>query len=120
MTYKLLFNDAVAMTGGQTPEGRLDVPAVTKLLELEGVCRIIVTTPEPETYRRVRLAKIAEVRHRDEIAEAERELREIAGVTVLLHDDRCANEKRRLRKRGKLPHSKQRVWINERVCEGCG
>ena len=68
----------------------------------------------------MRLAKIAEVRHRDEIADAQRELSEISGVTVLLHDDRCANEKRRMRKRGKLPSSKQRVWINERVCEGCG
>ena len=120
ITYKLLFNDAVAMTGGQAPEGRLDVPAVTKLLELEGVRRIIVTTPEPERYRGVRLAGIAEVRDRDEIAEVQRELSEIPGVTVLLHDDRCANEKRRMRKRGKLASSKQRVWINERVCEGCG
>ncbi len=120
ITYKLLANDAVAMTGGQRPEGRLAMPELTEMLEAEGVRRIIVTTPEPERYRGVRLADIAEVRHRDELQEAQRELACIAGVTVLIHDDRCANEKRRLRKRGKLASSAERVWINERVCEGCG
>ncbi|WP_194244205.1 indolepyruvate ferredoxin oxidoreductase family protein [Nonomuraea phyllanthi] len=120
MTYKLLYNDAVAMTGGQRAEGRLDVPALTHELALEGVRRIVVTTPEPETYRGVRLAAIASVRHRDDLPEVERELAELDGVTVLIHDDRCAAEERRLRKRGKLPVPTQRVVINERVCEGCG
>jgi indolepyruvate ferredoxin oxidoreductase len=120
MTYKLLYNDAVAMTGGQRAEGRLDVPSLTRWLALEGVSRIVVTTPEPETYRGVTLDAIAEVRHRDELAAAQRELRETPGVTVLIHDDRCATEKRRLRKRGTLETPAAKVWINERVCEGCG
>ncbi|WP_336204330.1 indolepyruvate ferredoxin oxidoreductase family protein [Nonomuraea sp. LPB2021202275-12-8] len=120
ITYKLLYNDAVAMTGGQRAEGRLDVPALTRALAVEGVRRIIVTTPEPETYRGVRLAEIATVRHRDDLAEAERELAELDGVTVLIHDDRCAAEERRLRKRGKLPTPVAKVVVNERVCEGCG
>nr|WP_082534610.1 indolepyruvate ferredoxin oxidoreductase family protein [Nonomuraea pusilla] len=120
MTYKLLYNDAVAMTGGQRAEGRLDVPALTRSLELEGVRRIIVTTPEPERYRGVRLASVASVRHRDELAAAEKELAAVEGVTVLLHDDRCAAEERRLRKRGKLPSVAEKVVVNERVCEGCG
>ncbi|GAA3213020.1 indolepyruvate ferredoxin oxidoreductase family protein [Nonomuraea helvata] len=120
MTYKLLYNDAVAMTGGQRAEGRLDVPALTHELALEGVRRVVVTTPEPETYRGVRLAGIASVRHRDDLPEVERELAELDGVTVLIHDDRCAAEERRLRKRGKLPTPTQKVVINERVCEGCG
>ena len=68
MTYRLLYNDAVAMTGGQDPEGKLDVPAITRLLEVEGVARVVVTTPEPERYRGVALAPIATVRHRDELA----------------------------------------------------
>ncbi|WP_405393804.1 indolepyruvate ferredoxin oxidoreductase family protein [Microbispora hainanensis] len=120
MTYKLLYNDAVAMTGGQRAEGRLDVPALTRSLAAEGVRRIVVTTPEPETYRAVRLAPIASVRHRDDLAEVEKELAAIDGVTVLIHDDRCAAEERRLRKRGKLPTPTARVVVNERVCEGCG
>ncbi|GAA2313251.1 indolepyruvate ferredoxin oxidoreductase family protein [Nonomuraea roseoviolacea subsp. roseoviolacea] len=120
MTYKLLYNDAVAMTGGQRAEGRLDVPALTHELALEGVRRIVVTTPEPETYRGVRLASIASVRHRDDLQEAERELAGLDGVTVLIHDDRCAAEERRLRKRGKLPTPVRKVVVNERVCEGCG
>ncbi|HEX4818171.1 MAG TPA: indolepyruvate ferredoxin oxidoreductase family protein [Nonomuraea sp.] len=120
MTYKLLYNDAVAMTGGQRAEGRLDVPALTHELELEGVRRIVVTTPEPETYRGVRLASIASVRHRDDLADAEKELAALDGVTVLIHDDRCAAEERRLRKRGKLPTPVRKVVVNERVCEGCG
>ncbi|WP_223166820.1 indolepyruvate ferredoxin oxidoreductase family protein [Nonomuraea sp. SYSU D8015] len=120
MTYKLLYNDAVAMTGGQRAEGRLDVPALTHELAMEGVRRIVVTTPEPETYRGVRLAPIASVRHRDDLAEAEKELAALDGVTVLIHDDRCAAEERRLRKRGKLPTPVEKVVVNERVCEGCG
>ncbi|MFI6987878.1 indolepyruvate ferredoxin oxidoreductase family protein [Nonomuraea wenchangensis] len=120
MTYKLLYNDAVAMTGGQRAEGRLDVPALTHELAIEGVRRIVVTTPEPETYKGVRLAGIASVRHRDELAAAERELAALDGVTVLIHDDRCAAEERRLRKRGKLPTPTRKVVVNERVCEGCG
>ncbi|TDC01487.1 indolepyruvate ferredoxin oxidoreductase family protein [Nonomuraea longispora] len=120
MTYKLLYNDAVAMTGGQRAEGRLDVPTLTRELELEGVRRVVVTTPEPETYRGVRLAPIASVRHRDDLPEVEKELAALDGVTVLIHDDRCAAEERRLRKRGKLPTPTEKVVINERVCEGCG
>ncbi|MGW0807386.1 indolepyruvate ferredoxin oxidoreductase family protein [Nonomuraea sp. NPDC002799] len=120
MTYKLLYNDAVAMTGGQRAEGRLDVPALTQELAVEGVRRVVITTPEPETYRSVKLARIASVRHRDDLAEVEKELAAAGGVTVLIHDDRCAAEERRLRKRGKLPTPSQKVVVNERVCEGCG
>jgi indolepyruvate ferredoxin oxidoreductase len=120
MTYKLLYNDAVAMTGGQRAEGRLDVPALTRWLAVEGVRRVVVTTAEPDGYRGVALDPIATVRHRDEFAAAERELAAVDGVTVLIHDDRCAAEERRLRKRGKLPTPTAKVVINERVCEGCG
>ncbi len=120
MTYKLLYNDAVAMTGGQQAEGRMDVPAITRLLAVEGVRRIVVTTPEPERYGGVAIDPIATVRHRDELQEAQRELAEVKGVTVLIHDDRCATEERRMRKRGLLDAPPQRILINERVCEGCG
>ncbi|MGV1047917.1 MAG: indolepyruvate ferredoxin oxidoreductase family protein [Solirubrobacterales bacterium] len=120
MTFRLLYNDAVAMTGGQRAEGRLSVPDLTRWLATEGVSRVIVTTPEPRAYRGIQLDPIASVRHRDRIEAAQEELAATAGVTVLVHDDRCATEKRRLRKRGKLPTPPERVWINERVCEGCG
>jgi indolepyruvate ferredoxin oxidoreductase len=120
MTYKLLYNDAVAMTGGQRAEGRLDVPALTRWLAVEGVRRVVVTTADPGSYRGVTLDPIATVRHRDDFAAAEQELAGIDGVTVLIHDDRCAAEERRLRKRGKLPSPTAKVVINERVCEGCG
>ena len=120
MTYRLLYNSAVAMTGGQDPEGMLDVPAITRLLEVEGVTRVVVTTPEPERYRGVELASIAAVRHRDDIQDVQSELAAVSGVTVLIHDDQCATEKRRLRKRGKLAQPAEKVWINQRVCEGCG
>ncbi|AXB48226.1 indolepyruvate ferredoxin oxidoreductase [Amycolatopsis albispora] len=120
MTYKLLYNDAVAMTGGQQAIGRLSVPEITRLLATEGVRRIIVTADDPAKYRGVTLDPIASVRHRDQFAEAEAELAAVDGVTVLIHDDRCAAEERRLRKRGKLPTPAGKVVINERVCEGCG
>jgi indolepyruvate ferredoxin oxidoreductase len=120
ITYRLLYNDAVAMTGGQQPAGNLSIPELVRELAAEGVKRVIITTPEPERYRGVSVDRIADVRHRDELERAQRELAAIEGVTVLLHDDRCATEKRRLRKRGALEAPAQRAWINERVCEGCG
>ncbi|MDT8914930.1 indolepyruvate ferredoxin oxidoreductase family protein [Amycolatopsis sp. PS_44_ISF1] len=120
MTYKLLYNDAVAMTGGQRAEGRMDVPSITRLLAVEGVRRIVITTDRPADYRAAALDPIASVRHRDDFAEVEAELAATEGVTVLIHDDRCAAEERRLRKRGQLPTPAERVVVNERVCEGCG
>jgi indolepyruvate ferredoxin oxidoreductase len=120
MTFKLLYNDAVAMTGGQQAVGRLSVPEITTLLATEGVRRIVVTTDDPGKYRGVALDPIASVRHRDSFAEAEAELAALDGVTVLIHDDRCAAEERRLRKRGTLPTPAEKVVVNERVCEGCG
>jgi indolepyruvate ferredoxin oxidoreductase len=120
VTYKLLYNDAVAMTGGQAIEGALPVPALARELELEGVKRIIITAEDPKRYRGVRLPAIAEVRHRKDMIAAQEELAQVEGVTFLIHDQECAAELRRKRKRGKAPDPPERVHINERVCEGCG
>src|SRR5688572_30981949 len=120
ITYKLLYNDHVAMTGGQAIEGQLSVPDLTRWLELEGVRRIIVTAEDTSRYRGVELAGIAELRDRSELLAAQQELAGVEGVTVLIHDQECAAELRRKRKRGKAAEPKQRVFINERVCEGCG
>ncbi|HEU4974453.1 MAG TPA: indolepyruvate ferredoxin oxidoreductase family protein [Baekduia sp.] len=120
VTYKLLYNDTVAMTGGQDVLGQLKIPEMTRWLALEGVKRIIITADDPSRYRGVKLDPIAEVRHRDDLEAAQAELAAVEGVTVLLHDQHCAAELRRLRKRGKAPRRAERIHINERVCEGCG
>ena len=120
VTYKLLYNDAVAMTGGQAVEGNIPIPDLTRWLEIEGVKRIIVTTEDTSRYKGVSLSPIAEVRDRSEITAAQEELATEQGVTFLIHDQECAAEKRRKRKRGKLEEPPERVYINERVCEGCG
>ncbi len=120
ITYKILYNGVVAMTGGQTATGALPVPALTRKLETDGVKRTIVVTDEPEKYEQVALAANAKVRHRDDLPEVLRLLEETPGVTVLLYDQQCAAEKRRLRSRGKLAEPALRLVINEEVCEGCG
>ena len=120
ITYKLLYNEHVAMTGGQAIEGQLSVPDLTRWLELEGVRRIIVTAEDTSRYKGVSLSPIAELRERGELLSSQLELAEVEGVTVLIHDQECAAELRRSRKRGNKPEPAERIWINERVCEGCG
>jgi indolepyruvate ferredoxin oxidoreductase len=120
VTYKLLVNGYVSMTGGQSIEGGMDVPALTRSLAAEGVRRIIVTTEDPGRYADTALPAIVEVRDRSELLAAQRELALVAGVTVLVHDQACAAELRRARKRGRAAEPAARVVINERVCEGCG
>ena len=121
ITYKILFNDAVAMTGGQPVDGQLTVPMVTRQVLAEGVKKVVVVTDEPEKYANVTdLAPGTTVHHRDELDAVQRELREIPGATVMIYDQTCAAEKRRRRKRGKFPDPAKRVFINELVCEGCG
>ena len=125
ITYKILYNSAVAMTGAQDAQGALDVPTLTRKLHTEGAARIIVCADDPSHYgrratRKKRFAPGVLVWHRDRLDEAQRLLRSIAGVTVIIYDQRCAAEARRLRKRGKLPPATKHVVINEAVCEGCG
>ena len=120
ITYKILYNSAVAMTGGQDAAGALPIPELTRKLEAEGVRKTIVVAEEPAKYRHAQLANNAEVRDREELDEAQRELREMPGTTVLIYDQQCAAEKRRHRKRGKLAEPALHVVINEAVCEGCG
>jgi indolepyruvate ferredoxin oxidoreductase len=124
ITYKILFNDAVAMTGGQPVDGLLQVPEITRELHAEGAKRIVVVSDEPEKYDdgaiRSRLAPGVTVHHRDDLDAVQKELRQIAGCTVLVYDQTCATEKRRRRKRGTMADPAKRVVINELVCEGCG
>lgn len=121
ITYKILYNDAVAMTGGQPHEGNLTVDMIARQVRAEGVTRIAVVTDEPDKYgSRAQFPAGATFHHRDDLDLVQRELREAGGVSVLLYDQTCAAEKRRRRKRGTFPDPDKRVIINELVCEGCG
>ncbi|PWK65760.1 indolepyruvate ferredoxin oxidoreductase family protein [Aminobacter sp. AP02] len=121
ITYKILYNDAVAMTGGQPHEGSLSVDMIARQVRAEGVERIAVVTDEPDKYGgRSQFPSGTTFHHRDDLDLVQRELRDIKGVTVLLYDQTCAAEKRRRRKRGTFPDPDKRVFINELVCEGCG
>ncbi len=123
ITYKILYNDAVAMTGGQQvgerPEGH-SVLQIMNSLQAEGAQKIVIVTDEPQKYDGQPLAKGVTVHHRDELDRIQRELREVPGCTVLIYDQTCATEKRRRRKRGTLATPDKVVVINEAVCEGCG
>jgi indolepyruvate ferredoxin oxidoreductase len=123
ITYKILYNDAVAMTGGQPvgerPEGHTPLQ-IAQSLDAEGVVKIVVVTDEPGKYEGAKLPAGATVHHRDELDRIQREVREIPGVTAILYDQTCATEKRRRRKRGTMVDPALRVMINDLVCEGCG
>ncbi|UCV28799.1 indolepyruvate ferredoxin oxidoreductase family protein [Ferribacterium limneticum] len=139
ITYKILYNDAVAMTGGQPVDGILSVARITRQLEAEGIEKMVIVAAEPEKYLSGTVipanagiqcrpwipgqagndGKIP-VAHRDDLDAVQRELREYPGVSILIYDQVCATEARRRRKRGKMPPINQRVFINEAVCEGCG
>jgi indolepyruvate ferredoxin oxidoreductase len=123
ITYKILYNDAVAMTGGQQVGERAEGHSVVQIaqsMRAEGAIKIIVVTDEPEKYDGVTLAEGVTVHHRDELDALQKQFREIKGCTVIIYDQTCATEKRRRRKRGTLSDPAKRVVINELVCEGCG
>jgi indolepyruvate ferredoxin oxidoreductase len=121
MTYKILFNGHVAMTGGQTAMGALTIPQLTKKLEAEGVRKTVVLAENTEKYATLgELAKNAELRSRDELMRTLGEMPQIPGVTVIIYDQECAAEKRRQRSRGTMAEPTMRLVINEEVCEGCG
>ncbi|QBR03755.1 indolepyruvate ferredoxin oxidoreductase family protein [Paraburkholderia pallida] len=122
ITYKILYNDAVAMTGGQPVDGSISVPQIARQVEAEGVSRFVVVSDEPEKYdgHHGLFPKGTTFHHRSELDTVQRELRETPGVTVLIYDQTCAAEKRRRRKKGEFPDPDKRLFINEEVCEGCG
>jgi indolepyruvate ferredoxin oxidoreductase len=121
VTYKILFNDAVAMTGGQHHEGGLTVDRIARQVAAEGARAVVLVTDEPYKYpSSMNWPAGLTIRPREELDEAQRELAEIPGTTVLIYDQTCAAEKRRRRKRGTFPDPDKRVIINELVCEGCG
>ena len=121
ITYKILYNDAVAMTGGQPVEGAMTVPQIAQQVLAEGARRIVVVADEPGKYpKHAGFPAGVAIRHRDDLDAVQRELRDIEGLTVLIYDQTCAAEKRRRRKRGKFPDPPERVFINDAVCEGCG
>ena len=121
ITYKILYNDAVAMTGGQPADGGYSVPEIAAQVAAEGAKEVRIVTDEPDKYPiGTKWPARTTVHHRDELDGVQRELREVEGLTVLIYDQTCAAEKRRRRKRGLMVDPPKRIFINEMVCEGCG
>ena len=127
ITYKILYNDAVAMTGGQALDGPLDVPQISRQLAAEGLQRIVVLADDVDKYPlghtyhgHAGFAPQVQILPREELDRVQRELRDTPGVSALIYDQTCAAEKRRRRKRGEFPDPARRIFINQLVCEGCG
>jgi len=120
ITYKILYNDAVAMTGGQPVDGPLSPADIARQCAAEGVAKIVVVSDDPDKYAPGTFAGDIAIHHRDALDTVQRALRDTAGTTILLYDQTCAAEKRRRRKRGTFPDPAKRVVINDLVCEGCG
>jgi indolepyruvate ferredoxin oxidoreductase len=120
ITYKILFNDAVAMTGGQPVDGPLSVYSIAHEVRANGVQRIALVSDEPDKFTTSDFPKDVSFHSRNQLDAVQRELREIAGVSVLIYEQECATEKRRRRKRGQLPDPPKFAYINDLVCEGCG
>ena len=121
ITYKILYNDAVAMTGGQSVDGPMDVMRISRQVHAEGVSKIAVVTDDPEKYPAdADWAPEVEIFHRNLLARVQREMREVPGTSVIIYDQTCAAEKRRRRRRGLMETPNERLFINEAVCEGCG
>jgi len=120
ITYKLLYNDAVAMTGGQKLDGSLTVPELAAQLQAEGVKKLWLVSDEPERYASVSLPHGIEIHHRDYLDDVQKSARDTEGCTAIIYDQTCATEKRRRRKRGTIVDPDKRVLINPLVCEGCG
>ncbi len=120
ITFKILYNDAVAMTGGQPMDGGLSVPQIAHQVRAEGIRRIAIVSDEPHKWRPRDFPSGTTFHHRRDIIPLQEELQEVPGVSILIHDQTCAAEKRRRRKRGQFPDPHRYVVINEAVCEGCG
>ena len=120
ITYKILYNDAVAMTGGQPVDGSISVAEIARQVQAEGVVEVIVLSDDPDRHRNTGLPANVRVGHRDELDAVQRHLREVKGTSVLIYEQTCAAEKRRRRKRGQFPDPAKRLFIAKEVCEGCG
>jgi indolepyruvate ferredoxin oxidoreductase len=120
ITYKILFNDAVAMTGGQPVDGPISVQAIAHSLLAEGVRKLVVVSDQPDTFKPADFPRGVQIEDRRDMDRVQREMREIPGTTVIIYQQTCATEKRRLRKRGKLEDPQKFAVINPLVCEGCG
>lgn len=124
ITYKILYNDAVAMTGGQPVDGALTVAQITRQMADEGVTKIVVVAEDPKQYSSLpssdKMAPNVKIYGRDDLETVQKQMREVEGCSILVYDQTCAAEKRRRRKRGKFPDPDKRIFINDSICEGCG